>query len=317
VSRPTLSVVLINYNYGRYIGRALQAIVDQSWQPLEVLVVDDCSTDNSVEVVEGFVERYPFVRLLRNEQNSGAVATANRGFQAAVGDYVCGAASDDFLLPGFFEAAMNLAARHPEAGLCCADTMIWDGTAEKAAGTFALGWRDRPSYLSRDEIVNVFGRRPPMSNAVILKRTALLEAGGYLQQLGPYCDAFLNLTVVLRYGACYVPMAGGAWRLFANNYSSAANKDRALKRQILEEVFKLLWSPAYSDIRPRFVRSRMIEYLRWTDLSVLPILLREPMFSPRDKLRLTWSLIAATPRQLLKERLPQPAMFAYRRLRGY
>ena len=65
---PTLSVLVNNYNYARFIGEALEAILNQSYRPSEVIVVDDASIDNSVEIIHQFVKRDPIVHLVKNEK---------------------------------------------------------------------------------------------------------------------------------------------------------------------------------------------------------------------------------------------------------
>ena len=76
---PTLSVVVTNYNHARYLPTALRCILGQSVQPLEVLVIDDGSTDNSIVVIEEIARREPLVNLLPNERNRGVAYTFNRG----------------------------------------------------------------------------------------------------------------------------------------------------------------------------------------------------------------------------------------------
>ncbi|MEE9605051.1 MAG: glycosyltransferase family 2 protein [Candidatus Scalindua sp.] len=71
--KNTLSVVMPNYNYSQHVGETLEAILDQSFRPLEVIVVDDGSTDNSIEIIESISKRDPIVRLLKNEQNMGCL----------------------------------------------------------------------------------------------------------------------------------------------------------------------------------------------------------------------------------------------------
>ena len=117
----TLSVILPNYNHAQYVESALQALVDQSTPALEVIVIDDGSTDASVEVVENFSKRYPYVRVLRNDRNQGVVASMNRGIQAAKGEFLFFASADDLVLPGFFEHSLLLLARHPNARLSLTD----------------------------------------------------------------------------------------------------------------------------------------------------------------------------------------------------
>src|SRR5882724_13615892 len=116
---PTLSVVVPNYNHAKYLPACLSAILRQSVQPLEVLVLDDVSTDNSLEVIKRIAAKNPLVRLVQNEKNLGVMPNLNKGVQLAKGDYVFIGSADDEIIPGLFEKSMQLLARHPQAGLSC------------------------------------------------------------------------------------------------------------------------------------------------------------------------------------------------------
>src|SRR5262249_1546333 len=113
----TLSVIMPNYNHARLIPRALTAVLEQSHRPTEVIVLDDGSTDNSMEVIESFAQRDALVRLIRHERNQGIMAAIARGFEVSRGDYVFFPAADDYILPGHFEKSLRMLAEHPEAGL--------------------------------------------------------------------------------------------------------------------------------------------------------------------------------------------------------
>src|SRR4051812_43020886 len=82
VSMPfTLTVVVANYNHGRFLPRCLAAIAAQTRAPDEVLIVDDASTDDSLTVISAFETRLPGFRLIRRENNCGVVATLNEGLR--------------------------------------------------------------------------------------------------------------------------------------------------------------------------------------------------------------------------------------------
>ena len=85
---PELSVVVPNYNHARYLESALRAHLEQTRPPLEVIVVDDASTDDSVAIVERLARDHPRLRLIRLAKNGGVNAAINRGLREARGDYV-------------------------------------------------------------------------------------------------------------------------------------------------------------------------------------------------------------------------------------
>jgi glycosyltransferase involved in cell wall biosynthesis len=95
-----ISVVVNNYNYGRFVGRAVQSALDQVPPPHEVVVVDDGSTDDSVAVLGEIVRRNPAVRLVA-KQNGGQLSAFNAGFAASTGEVVCFLDADDEYLPGY------------------------------------------------------------------------------------------------------------------------------------------------------------------------------------------------------------------------
>lgn len=108
------SVVIPLYNKGPYIEAAIQSVMAQTLQPLEVLLVDDGSTDDGLDRALGM--HYPCLRVIR-QGNAGVAAARNMGIAAAQGDYVCFLDADDSYRPGLLAALSELAKRFPTAGL--------------------------------------------------------------------------------------------------------------------------------------------------------------------------------------------------------
>lgn len=258
---PTLSVVVPTYNASRYLEQVLQAIVDQSFQPLEVIVIDDGSTDNSVEVMERVCRRASIVKLLRNERNMGVVFTLHRGLQAAVGDYVYFASTSDRVLPSFFEKSMELLAHHPQAALSCSDFVLFHSQGPQIA--YRLGWGETPRFLSPHELVKVIKRKGGYipGAASITKRSVLLEAGGFIPELRGHCDWFSSLVSGFRHGICYIPEPLAAFRMVEPGSGSAAHRQWTIQREILNHLFVLLGSREYQDVAPSFQSSAALACL--------------------------------------------------------
>ena len=91
---PDVSIVITNYNYGKYLSRAIRSCLNQKNVNHELIVVDDCSNDNSINIVESFGER---VRLFRTEKNSGVAAAANLGINNALGQFFIRVDADDYV----------------------------------------------------------------------------------------------------------------------------------------------------------------------------------------------------------------------------
>ena len=108
------SIVIPLYNKAAYVEETLHSVMAQTLQPLEVLVIDDGSTDDGPARVAAL--QYAPLRLIR-QRNAGVSAARNAGIASARGDYVCFLDADDCYAPGFLAALYTLARHHPQAGL--------------------------------------------------------------------------------------------------------------------------------------------------------------------------------------------------------
>jgi glycosyltransferase involved in cell wall biosynthesis len=100
----SLSVVVVNYNNSRFLRKAIDSVVTQSPQPAEVVVADDCSTDESCAIVAEYVRAYPFVRLIRNVSNLGPAGNRDVGIRACASTHFVTLDSDDWFESGALEA---------------------------------------------------------------------------------------------------------------------------------------------------------------------------------------------------------------------
>src|SRR6188768_2020632 len=116
---PTLSVTVLNYNYGNYLPQCLDSILAQTFEDFELIVVDDCSTDNSLEVIKPYL-RDPRVRLVSHAKNVGYSGSLIEGTEAhSRGDFVTVISADDMVRrPDAFERQIELLSAHPEASFC-------------------------------------------------------------------------------------------------------------------------------------------------------------------------------------------------------
>jgi glycosyltransferase involved in cell wall biosynthesis len=254
----TLSVVMPNYNHGHFLGQSLGAILEQSFRPLEVIVVDDASTDDSVEIISRFAARHANLRLLRNNRNRGVCYSIQRGIEASSGEYVYCTSADDFVLPGFFEKSMSLLARHPEAGLCCAHCSTLDGVTEEVHENH-YDWSESPCYFSPQALANLLDGDIIPGHTAIMKRSALLEAGGVIGELRWHWDWFANLVIAFRQGACFLPETVALLRMRPNSFG-ASGRNSAVERKVLDRLLCLLASRAYEDVLSHFEQSEAMRH---------------------------------------------------------
>ena len=210
-------------------------MLDQSWSPDELFLIDDGSTDGSMPILESLA-RDPRVRLVRHERNEGFARSMADGFGRCVGDYVFMPAADDLVLPGFFEKSMGMLAVHPEAGLSCTLSGIIDADGRDLGLFRTPVIRDRPSYLSPREYFEEFRRHGNFvsTTSTIFRRKAMLEAGGCPVELDITIDGFLIQTLSVRYGMCFIPERLVMWRPSETSMSSTSSHDIRRSLNIIE-----------------------------------------------------------------------------------
>ncbi len=110
-SEPLISVIIAIYNPGKYLRPCLESIVNQTYKNLEIILVDDGSTDDSLRICQEYAEKDSRV-IVHHKENSGVSATRNQGIRLAHGDYFSFIDSDDILEINTFEYLINLIKRH-------------------------------------------------------------------------------------------------------------------------------------------------------------------------------------------------------------
>lgn len=172
VGPPLVSVIMAAYNSAEHIGEALESALAQDWQPFEVVVVDDGSTDGTAEIVHSFDVRY--VR----QENAGPAAARNRAIRESRGALVANFDSDDILPPSRLRVQAEYLLEHPDVGCVF-------GRQE---------WLNAPSWLTRDPVYGDLDGIP-LSSAMF-RREVLDVLGGYDSRFEPSED--MDLVIRMR-----------------------------------------------------------------------------------------------------------------------
>ena len=103
---PKVSIYILNFNYGKFIGQAIESCVDQSFKNIEIIIIDDGSTDNSKEIIQLYARKYPFIKT-RFNKNQGLIKSCNHALKLAEGKYILRLDADDWLDRNAIEIMFN------------------------------------------------------------------------------------------------------------------------------------------------------------------------------------------------------------------
>ena len=191
--RPRVSVVVPNYNYERYLRTRLQSILAQTYRPHEIIFLDDCSSDRSVELAEELLSAggIPY-RIIQNATNQGVYRQWLRGLREATGDLVWIAEADDECSPALLETLVPAFAASDVVLAYCQSKQI-DGQGREIAGDY-LAWTEdidptkwRHAYVRRgiDEVRDSLAVKNTIPNvsAVLMRKPDLSEIEAQLVTL--------------------------------------------------------------------------------------------------------------------------------------
>lgn len=182
-----ISAIVTVYNRAAMIAAAIDSLVRQSSENLEIIVVDDGSTDESARVVEAIAD--PRIRLLRHDGNRGIPAARNTGLEAARGDFIAWLDSDDLARPGRLATQARFLEANPAVAMIggCAGRMTQDGRPRRGA---------RVPMLTHEDIRAQLLFRSAFQQSSIMGRAGILKAYPYNPSY-PVCediDMFVRLT---------------------------------------------------------------------------------------------------------------------------
>lgn len=136
----SVHVIVPCYNYARYLTGCVESVLSQPGVDVGVLVIDDCSTDETPAVCRALSARDSRVEVIRHSNNKGHIATYNEGLERARSDYVVLLSADDLLTPGALSRATALLDAHPSVGLVYGHPVSFEGEVPPRALTEDTGW---------------------------------------------------------------------------------------------------------------------------------------------------------------------------------
>jgi glycosyltransferase involved in cell wall biosynthesis len=259
LSLPTLSVLIPNYNQGTYIKEAFEEILNQTWRPIEIIVVDDCSTDDSIEIIESCSKNEPLIRLIQHEKNKGSICTLQRLCEEAKGDYIHLTAPDDPVYPGLYKKSMELLTYYPQAGLCSTLVECIDEKKRKLCIQPGSPFVSKVScYLSPDEVLNSylkFGNWFTASSA-IWQREKFINLGAFSAvELSSYLDTFRFYQMALNNGVCFIPEVLNAWRVTSGGWSAKSRYDPQVYWDLLNRAERLMRTSLHDQFPEKFIEN--------------------------------------------------------------
>ena len=233
---PLVSVCIPAFNAARYIEETIISIINQDYKKLEIIVSDNCSTDNTREVVLTLADEFKNISIINNVINVGVANNWNKVIQAAQGEFVLLVSADDLLEESFVTRAVDIFNNYPEVDIVSFYSLILkDGCLSPRKTVFGLKVKPLPRGIYRNYL-NLLLRKNPFSiNFSLFSRNALYKLSS---NKGMFVKNFLNCDYDLWFRTVenslviyYDCEPLGRYRLHSSNLSR--NKGKLLRQSFL------------------------------------------------------------------------------------
>lgn len=277
MARPTFCAVMANYNDAPTLEAALKPLMEQTVPFDRILVVNDGSTDHSLEVLEKLKAHATNLEIIDNGRNLGNMASTNIGLAHATEDYVFPASANDLFSNRLVEYAMEALKQIPDAGLI-AGKLIRACAITGKQETIGLPFPDQGiSHLTPQRYRMLLRSRPitACGGATFIHRRRALEMGGYRESMKWMADWFLFALLAARYDTAYVPQVCGTMFTHPGQFSGSIN-DWSKQQHVIRAFFAIMqkeYPGEYADFRA-------CAMLPSYDFQALPLLLQNRYLTP-------------------------------------
>lgn len=282
-----ISVCCPNYNHGKYLKENIEGLLTQTHKDWELIIVDDCSTDNSVDVIKDYAKNDNRIKPIFLNKNVGVIEALNTAVRSSEGELIYCSAADDFVCnPKFFGHAIEALQIGGAAGFYGVTLAVDEKTMQPVS---KMGFAPYSGYISPQDAMQAFlrGRIFIPGTSVIVRSHLFKEHGGLIHELGPQSDYYANHALAALYGIVFRYETMVTFRVSQQSYSqSIRDSDFFRNHALLEKKMRELPFPYVVDdslflkrrhwiIRRRLPHNRGLEraydiFAEYTGIDVAP-----------------------------------------------
>jgi glycosyltransferase involved in cell wall biosynthesis len=237
-----VSVIVASYNHAEYLEKRMDSLINQTYQNIEILVIDDCSTDNSVEVLQKY-EAHPKVNIVIREGNGGWVGVSNQGVDMSVGEFIIFANCDDACDLRMIERLLEGMLANSTAGITYCCSLMIDENGKLLGDDFVGREKSFRLMCNNDTLINskmmsrflLHSCVIPNLSAALFRRESYVSAGGLKSAYRVCSDWDLFFRIAALYDVAYIAAPLNQFRQHKTTIRSST-KDRIM----YEEIMRLL-----------------------------------------------------------------------------
>jgi glycosyltransferase involved in cell wall biosynthesis len=230
---PLVSVSLLTYNHQEFIHKAIESVLDQDYDNLEIVIVDDCSTDNNWKIIQDYENKFPAkIKAFRNTENLGVTGNSNEVLKHCTGKFIAFFSGDDLFLPGKISKQVAVMERDQSVVLCYHDVEVFNSEDNKTLRYWNQGSSAcSPIYGSAEKVAKALtasGNSFMAAMSVMVQRKAI-PLTGFDQRIPIGSDWFMSIEILSGAGRGmrveYLPEVLARYRRHGSNITNASYGD--------------------------------------------------------------------------------------------
>lgn len=240
---PLVSVICLSYNHEAYVVEALDSVINQTYPNIELLIADDCSTDNSVSVIQDWLQNHPNVYFSANEKNLGNTKTFNQLAKKTKGEFIIDLAADDVLLPNCIEQQVTTFqnSKYESLGIVYGNLIEIDEN-----GNFIRNYYTEEDHPESGNIYKmVIGRTTKICSVSSMVKKSVFEKLGYYDENLAYEDLDLWVRASRVYEFEYIDAFLVKKRELSTSLSAFFTQQNNKKTKRLHESSLVILKKAY------------------------------------------------------------------------
>ena len=227
-----ISIITASYNYAQYISECIESVIAQTYQNWELIIVDDGSTDNSVEIIQSYCKKDNRIKLYqhKNGQNKGLKDTILLGLKQANSEWIAFLESDDKFLPNYLEEKIKIIDQEPNVKLIFNNFETIGDVEFKSLPYYISFQKEMPNNIGFHNYLKEFYTKNPIPtfSVVMIKKSVLISLN-FSSPIKPSLDRFLWSQVAIRFQFYYIDKKLTYWRKHKESYSTTFRNDYFLR----------------------------------------------------------------------------------------
>jgi glycosyltransferase involved in cell wall biosynthesis len=231
--KPLVSMIVVCYNQDRWVLETLESVRAQTYKHTELIIVDDCSTDDSVAIIDRWLQETGIpCNFIRHEKNMGVCRTVNDAVRAATGKYISMIASDDLWLPDKIERQVEIMEAQPEDVAVAYSKAFWIDADGRQLPGLCSGADWEPPRMPEGQILDALLRGWfVLPQTTLIRRSCYDKVGLYDEDL-PFEDRDMFMRIARHYSFIYFPLPTAKYRIHPKSICRS-DPDRHLRDLVL------------------------------------------------------------------------------------